>query len=291
MPSTDKKLERIFHRPEFRHTVPSFWVVAPEYDIVSTSPESPGEIVVKEARPARPYVPLQEIDLFLSFTRLVARGRPADASILAWVSRYGLLRRADEGRGPIVSEVLNQAPMGVEDFVGEALVARSILELYTDLSEGGIAPLRKRIEALRKKHDRMEPLSTFDYFFVEGWADEADRRGWADEAFLGLAASAHLESAVAEKLQDVRPKLWSNFGVESYGPYQATPSWECPDLVSTIYLQIYIWMTSGVPMLRCAIPTCRTPFPMTRKDKRVCSPTCRSNLRHYPELQRKRRMS
>jgi len=184
---------------------------------------------------------------------------------------------------------LNQAPELVEDFVAEALQARSTLNLYADLSSGSIDDLRRRIGDLRDKNERGELLSDLDTYFFETWGHEADEVGRPDSGDLGLTASVRLEGIVLSRIENVRPALYSDFGVYStFGSYRPTPSWECPHLTSAIYLQLYIWMTEGLPMRRCVVPSCGTPFPITKSNKRVCGDTCRSNLRHYPELQRRR---
>ena len=276
-----------------------FWLVASEYQI---APESPGSllenIAVKKVDPKDTYVPFQESDLFVSFARLAGKGKPSNERILGWVGKYGLLRKAqDEGQGmdkknkdqELAIRELNQAPEPVEHFVGEALQVRSVLDLYTDLNSGTIDDLRERIGVLRNKYARWGLLSDLDTYFVEAWGQEADRVGHPDSSNLGLMASVNLEASVMRKLKNVRPSLYSDFGVRStFGNYKPTPTWECPDLISAIYLQLYLWIVEGLPMRRCAIPSCRTPFPMKRSDKQVCSDTCRSNLRHYPELQRRR---
>jgi len=63
--------------------------------------------------------------------------------------------------------------------------------------------------------------------------------------------------------------------------FRPTRSWFCPELLSSIYLQFYLFVTDHRPMRRCENPACRIPFPLTRKNKRFCSDTCRSNARHY----------
>lgn len=157
------------------------------------------------------------------------------------------------------------------------------------ISSGSIDELRKRIGVLREKHGRWELLSDLDAYLIEKWVNEADKVGDPDSKGLGLMASVQLEATLMNKIYNVRPALYSDFGVHSsFGHYRPTPSWECPDLISAIYLQLYLWITEGLPMRRCVIPSCGTPFPAKRSDKRVCSVSCRSNLRHYPELQRHR---
>jgi hypothetical protein len=279
--------------------VSQFWLVASEYEIVPELPESRFEkIVVKKVDPKDTYVPFQKPDLFVSFARLAGKGKPSNERILGWVGRYGLLRKAqDEGQGKdkknkdrgLAIRELNQAPELVEDFVGEALQVRSVLDLYTDLNSGTIDDLRRRIGVLRNKRARGGRLSDLDAYFVESWGQEADRVGYPDSSSLGLMASVNLEASVMKKLENVHPSLYSDFGISSsFGSYKPTPTWECPDLISAIYLQLYLWIVEGLPMRRCAIPSCRTPFPMKRSDKQVCSDSCRSNLRNYPELQRHR---
>lgn len=55
----------------------------------------------------------------------------------------------------------------------------------------------------------------------------------------------------------------------------------CPDLLSGIYLQFYLFVTDDTPMRHCENPACGMQFPVTRKGKRFCNATCRSNARHY----------
>jgi hypothetical protein len=298
--NSKKKLERMFDRPEFRHVLPNFWSVASEYEIVpdESREDHLKKIVVKNGHPKDTYVPFQETDLFVSFIRLVARGKPSDESVLDWVGAYGLLRKAQDGVQKGVEEDkdralairgLNQAPELVGDFIAEALQARSALNLYTDLSSGSIDDLRRRIGGIPDKNEGGEPLSDLDFYFLEKWGHEVDKVGRPDSSDLGLTSSAWLEGIVLSRIENVRPALYSDFGLNStFGSYRPTPSWECPDLISAIYLQLYLWITEGLPMRRCIIPTCGTPFPITRSNKKVCSVSCRSNLRHYPELQHRR---
>lgn len=53
-----------------------------------------------------------------------------------------------------------------------------------------------------------------------------------------------------------------------------------------MYLQFYLFITSDKPMRHCENPTCGMPLLVTRKDKRFCNGTCRSNARHYRERAR-----
>ncbi len=57
--------------------------------------------------------------------------------------------------------------------------------------------------------------------------------------------------------------------------------WECPDLLSAMYLQFYLLITDFRPMRRCENPPCSMPLPATRTNQRYCNASCRSNARHY----------
>lgn len=277
-----RKLEKIFDREEFR-TRP-IWAVAEEYGIED------GEVVVKKTGDYIITTPLEDPDLFLSFARLAARGWPSDESILGWVSEHGLLTLKDASKHPaaLPGEELNQSPISLVDFVAEVFRARSALNLYADLNEGGLEALKKRVHDISEDHRQAKPLSELDYYFYEKWRGIPDERGWIDGTLQFMAITT-LENFVMSRLEGVRPAFWGDQlpGVPP-NAYKPVQSWRCPDLLSAIYLQLYLWMTGSLPMRRCVIPTCGTPFPITRANRRVCSDTCRSNLRRYPHLQQRR---
>jgi hypothetical protein len=104
------------------------------------------------------------------------------------------------------------------------------------------------------------------------------------EAFPGTVQPSIPAHVSLRRYQEQAVEAW--FAPSAYRPVQ---SWNCPDLLSAIYLQLYLWMTESLPMRRCVNPPCGTPFPLTRKDKQVCSRSCGSNLRHYPHLQQRPR--
>jgi len=276
-------MKRLLDREEFSHR--PVWFVADEYDVESD------KLVVRKSGECRPIWPLEDPDLFLSFAKLWARGEPSQRSILNWVGKHGLLMLEDETQ-PLVSadRQLNQAAMALEEFKAEALRARSALDLYADLYEGGgIAALKERIRALRADYLRVgRPLSELDKYFVNRWGEVPDESGWNDGTLL-WAAAMHLQGFVQSRVANVRLGFSGELvpWVPSRG-YKPVQSWHCPDWLSAIYLQFYFWMTDALPMRRCINPACEMPFPATRSNKRVCSRSCRSNLRHYPHLQRRR---
>jgi hypothetical protein len=279
-----RDIERIVGREEFR--IWPKWPVAEKYEI-----DDSRNVVVKETGDWDITTPLEDPDLFLSFARLAARGRPSDESILGWVSEHGLLTLKDKGKHPADGPggELNQASISLDDFVAEVLRARSAVNLYTTLNEGSVQDLKKLVRNISEDSRQMKPLSEMDEFFYNRWPDISDEPSWADGT-LQWVAIIILEGFVTEKLADVRPAFWSDRLPETPpNAYKPTQSWNCPDLLSAMYLQLYLWMTGSLPMRRCIIPTCRTPFPVTRANRRVCSDTCRSNLRHYPHLQQRRK--
>jgi hypothetical protein len=56
-------------------------------------------------------------------------------------------------------------------------------------------------------------------------------------------------------------------------------SWHCPDLISAIYLQLFLLATKNTPMRFCK--ACQTPLPAKPRHKRFCNSTCRSNARNH----------
>jgi hypothetical protein len=278
-----RKLGRIFNREDFR--IRSVWPVAEDYDIQD------GKVVLKKTGNFILTTPLEDPDLFTSFARLAARGRPTNKSIRAWVCTHGLLTLKDRGKRPVSGpgEELNQADIDVEDFVAEVLRARSAVNFYASLKERNLEHLKERIQVIREDHRRMKPLSEMDYFFEKRWRDIPDEPSSADSTLQWVAITV-LEGFVMSRLADVRLAFWSEPLPEAPpSAYRPVQSWNCPDLLSAIYLQLYLWMTESLPMRRCINPPCGTPFPLTRKDKYVCSRSCGSNLRHYPHLQQQRR--
>ena len=277
------KFDWLFDREEFRAGLS--WPVAEHYSVKDD------KVVVEDAGDYLLTTPLEQPRLFLSFARLAARGRPSDGQILGWVSKHGLLELREEGRRPFYDDEINQAPIGLEDFAKEALEARSALTLYTDLSSGGVQALKKRIRATGEAIHRFDPTSDVDQYLHERWhtlpADSSpmDYNLWFD-------ATAVLRNAVTTKVARVRPALWTEHlfqGIHAERPlkgkssraYELSQSWQCPDLLSAMYLQLYLWITDSLPMRRCENPGCQMPFPATRRNKRYCGPTCRSGARTY----------
>lgn len=227
------------------------------------------------------YQPLNEPDLFLSFARLASRGEPSEKSILQWVRRYGLLRRGDERQG------LNQTPMTVADFREEARCAYQLLSLYTEIQQRDYPAIRSRYVGEGEHQDSRFHPNPVDRYFIQDQEDqESTRKFETDNGYetyydRGIVA---LECLMEELLSDVRLRPRSYIGGLRQNrdePYVPTPSWYCPDLRSAIYLQFFLMMVDNRPMRRCNNPNCRTPFPVTRKDRVYCKDGCRSTGRDY----------
>jgi len=276
------------------------WQVAKSYKILS------GVIYADDPQP-EPYTltdAFWEPDLFFSFARLGARGEPSENSILRWVSEHGLLRRENEMQGPRSGTEVEQAPITVAGFRAEVLCARQLLTFYMNIREEDFEALKSKIyETAEKRHlssywpntpptDLEKRLS--HYRDVASNARKAlgllhenapfDEPEWTSverwDVFMALGA---LQEIVRDRLADVRLDFARNWTASQPigSDYRIPRSWDCPDLLSAMYLQFYLLITDFEPMRRCQNPACGLPFPATRKNKRFCNATCRSNARNY----------
>ena len=278
------------------HSV-SLWEVAKSYKILrgviyadDPQPVFRGEIDADDLQPdelrVRGVVSFGDPDLFFSFARLGARGEPSESSILRWVSEHGLLRRE---KGPRSDTDVNQAPISVADFRAEVLRACQLLTLYMNIREEDFEALESKIGGIDEKRHLSSywphtPRTDLEIFFANcrdvppEWGNV---EAW-DDVYIALVA---LTGEVKDRLADVRLDfdIFSNYpGAQSSGSdYRIPRSWDCPDLLSAMYLQFYLLITDSEPVRRCQNPACGLPFPATRKNKRFCNATCRSNARNY----------
>jgi hypothetical protein len=276
------------------------WPVAKSYRIL-------GGVIYADDPEPEPFSGLgtfDDPDLFFSFARLGVRGEPSESSILRWVSEHGLLRRENEMRGPWSGTEVEQAPITVADFRAEVLCARQLLTLYMNIREEDFEALKSKIyETAEKRHlssywphtpptdlekclshyrdvasnarkalgllHEMSPFDEPEWTSVERW-----------DVFMALGA---LQEIVRDRLADVRLDFDHNWtGTQPLGSdYRIPRSWDCPDLLSAMYLQFYLLITDFEPVRRCQNPACGLPFPATRSNRIYCNATCRSNARHY----------
>ena len=319
----------------------NLWPVAVSYRILGGEiyADNPQPIFVKDSeRYSDTIQSFANPDLFFSFAQLGVRGEPSEKSILRWVSKHGLLERANEKDGVLlideVKEIrlnlstanlsesqlsgkdlrgadfsfeVNQAPITVERFRTEVLCAHQLLTLYMDIKEENFAALQDIIYGtadqrhLSSYWPHTPPTDLEKHFaynteiyskkreimlrarkYVVPGPDDPERSTFLGHLDVGKAIDA-LQTIVRNYLANVRLDfVWSWFSFQPWmSDYRMTRSWYCPDLLSAMYLQFYLLITDFEPMRRCENPACGMPFPATRKNKRFCNATCRSNARNY----------
>jgi hypothetical protein len=86
---SEREIRRLFSSDEAWDVC--IWFVARRYRLVQglVYPDGPGLKISQ---------PLSDPNLFLSFARLAAHGKPSEKRILSWVQQHGLLRRQDYER-------------------------------------------------------------------------------------------------------------------------------------------------------------------------------------------------
>ncbi len=254
------------------------WTVADSYRIEK------GTMDVEEVGDGTMTHPLADPELFPSFARLGAKGEPSQSKILGWVEEHGLLQREDENLPRIYRKRVNQSSISVTNFRKEVKRANSATHLYHGLFTGGPEVLKARISTLREQQSSptARPLAEIDQWLVENWNEEEYETGYG-LVHPSFRAYAMLRGLVTRRISQVRLSFFEEedmLGGPAKG-YKPAQSWDCPDLLSAIWLQFYLAMTGTSAMKVCENPACRTPFPAPRKDKRFCTDTCRSNARHY----------
>jgi hypothetical protein len=251
-----------------------------------------------------PPAPFADPDLALSFARLGARGEPSPQQMEKWVSRYGLLYRQDKrlpGDRILENGKVNQEPMEVRKFTREVFRFRDLLCLYVEIRDMDVTAVEQRCFEPHSAVDRelaayvLPPSED-----VPAWV----RAAIALEARSSLSLSREMTLAdqfladqLTESLAGVRLRTVPGFQIPhgisqedqvslmvslkrapSYR-YRLGFSWHCPDLISAIYLQLFLLATKNAPMRFCK--ACQTPFPAKPKHKRFCNSTCRSNGRNH----------
>jgi hypothetical protein len=243
--------------------------------------------------------PLSKPELYLSFSRLGFRGQPSEESVLSWVCRHGLLRREGEAKleepperwgDPPTEDEIAQRPTALEEFREEVRTFRQLLALWTDVrARDGAAVLESFVDPPTLWPDT--PLSWVDRFYDRYRAAFGKKYRQVIEESGQDTHSLHLKLGLDIVLRTINAKLgpssqlllgWNWWDA----PHPASTSvalvqwYGVPDLLSAMYLQLNSLVTHNLLMRRCESPTCRQPFPVTRRNKRFCNDTCRSNARH-----------
>ena len=271
------------------------WPPAPDYTIWQ------GKIYPSPGRPQGGFPapnPFARTDLFYSFARLGASGEPSESRIKEWVSQNGLLTRKDErlsGATVLNDNTVNQQPISVQDFRSEVSRARGVLELYGEIRRSDTMAIHRRIEQPRSAVDQ-QLASYFSSDSEISWrrimAFMEVRAGLATNSVLGIADKV-LAEMMSEAVAHVRPRAIRGFHppimrfvtkediVAARDNYRLQQAWHYPDLRSAMYMQFYLLATRNRPLRLCENPRCRLPFPATKKNRRFCCDTCRSNARRY----------
>jgi hypothetical protein len=259
-----------------------------------------------------PPVPFVDPDLALSFARLGARGEPSPRRIEKWVSRYGLLFRQDEklpGDRILEDGRVNQKPMEVSEFTREVFRFRDLLGLYSEIREMDATAVEQRSLGPRSAVDRQ--LAAFLLPGLPEVSEEYSIWERIDRTLMALSgfpmnrtivlADHFLADQLSASLVDVHPRMVPGFqkpqdasrederslmmswikwkDTAPFTGYRMGFSWHCPDLMSAIYLQLFLLATKNTPMRFCE--ACQTPLPAKPKHKRFCNATCRSNARNH----------
>jgi hypothetical protein len=275
------------------------WATTPPYTVLD------GFIIAPTQQKAHVTFPLSDRNLFLSFARLGAHGEPSEANILKWVNEHGLLRGRDELRqsdfayavafGSVLEprERIEQAPITLSDFRREVRCANQLLRLYADVRSRNYDAIAERFLGLSPPRALEE--STIVEKFVERWRsgpvhhsvkwmlDQRMTTRRREGEFLIGDAKAVLYGSLAYTVRDIRLTLTGLRipGEQGEDTSLARRTMWCPDLLSAIYLQFYLFVTDNKPVRHCENPACGMPVPITRTDRRFCNATCRSNARNY----------
>jgi hypothetical protein len=252
-----------------------------------------------------PPAPFADPDLALSFARLGARREPSPQRIEKWVSRYGLLFRKDQrlpGDRILEDGRVNQKPMEVYEFTREVSRFRDLLRLYTEIRERNVTAV---IQRSFEPHSAVDqeladyvlscqtqdglPPARLDRALEASFSLSLNPEMALADQFLADQLSASLAGVRLRMVpgfkiphgasqEDQRALVMSLFNSPS-SRYRLGFSWHCPDLISAIYLQLFLLATKNTAMRFCE--ACQTPLPAKPKHKRFCNPTCRSNGRNH----------
>ena len=265
------------------------WLVAPRYYapdgriVADNDPYNPPDLIHGKNGGVRWTKPLGDPDAFLSFTRLAAHGKPSRDAIWDWVRRYGLLYRLDtssphpgveweEARGR-KRRVYNQKPMTLEEFGREARHAYLLRRLYEMLRADDWPALRERLAQDSTDAYRSCPggpvvrkicFGELELLGVMAARGDTGVRDYLDQDRL-LETRVALEKHIEKRIQGVEItfSLSGGFAVS------------CPDLRTALYWQFACLVAGKRPFGIC--DGCKGTFVKTRKDKRFCNSTCRSN--------------
>jgi hypothetical protein len=259
----------------------------------------------------RRVAPLDQAYLFTSFAKLAAHGKPSDAKIKRWVGRFGLPlrdKRPERESVELKDAVPDYKPMSmkVEDFQNEARDAHDLLRIYSLIrardatvtwnikrrllsEQGEASELDRRFldkyqanahSLLTRANDTR--LSTFPKTHLVNRGRSAitatmPRLREFVTMIPVLAAQSALGEIVTERISNVQLRVGLQRG------QGLTPSYQCPDLASALYLQFYLLITKNKAPRFCENPPCGELYFPAKRNQLYCSESCRSNARNYPK--------
>ena len=212
---------------------------------------------------------------------------------------------------------VNQKPMEVREFSREVFRFRDLLCLYVEIRDMDVTAVKQRCFEPHSAVDRelaayVLPGLSEEYPIWERMdrALKAVSSLPVIEPVIALA-DHFLADQLSASLADVRLRMVPGFQM-TYGAsqedqrsqmkswmewrraaalsrlsrrtapssrYRLRFSWHCQDLISAIYLQLFLLATKNTTMRFCE--ACQTPFPAKPKHKRFCNSTCRSSGRNH----------
>jgi hypothetical protein len=165
--------------------------------------------------------------------------------------------------------------MTVAEFRQQVRYARELLMLYAQIARGETDKIRARIDKPESALDK-EIRRKFKSSSHKALTITSVDGGWRMDTRALCAAFPVLVESVKEYISDVRIRPEAPLDE----PWQ---SYECPNLLSALYLQFWLMILNRLPMRYCDYEKCGTPFPFGRSDNETCSVTCRSMKRYVPK--------
>jgi hypothetical protein len=223
--------------------------------------------------------PLEDEDFFLSFARLGARGDPSDYQIKKWVAKYALPKEGDANpghvqHGPGVSKLEQwHDSMSVAEFHQQVRHARELLILYAEISRREVNRLKIRASRQQSALDQeiRRAFRHLDYHQLKQLVEEGVAKEGKAEIGVSFPVLVNNVSVHVSQVK-LRPVVFLDSMSQSY---------ECPNLLSALYFQFYLFIRNNMAMRYCDHPNCRTPIPVSRSDRFFCNKTCRSGARNY----------
>ena len=219
--------------------------------------------------------PLADSNLFLSFSRLGARGEDLPKpAILRWIRKHGLLRLKNPNANRLTFD--NQAPIMFSEFREEARQAHEALTLFEAIHSNNYDELRSRISKKRTYPPGRPGEGDAADVYLDGRPIPMSRRASSelDDEDVLSAAKSGLEWFVQVRLRgfDLSFDHFSGHP-RAQEVYRPRLVFSIPDLYTALWYQFALLMTDNRPVKFCLV--CEAPIFRPRRDQKTCSPRCR----------------